>query len=144
MAAWLMRPGIETAARILYRLDLAAVAPELAITRIAPRPVLLVHGAQDAVIPPEHARRLKDRAANTPAELWMLDGKGHTEGARSDDGNLVPSPDRAQFLNRTTVPSENPRAICLPFPRSWQPAWHTATAGVIDLQNTPKNDHRCG
>lgn len=100
IADWVMRPGIETAAWMLYGLDLAAVAPERAVSRIAPRPVLLIHGAQDPVIPPEHARRLKHRAVNAGAELWMLDGLGHTEGAQFGACNLVPSPGRPAFLKR--------------------------------------------
>lgn len=102
IADWLMRPGIEVAARLLYGLDLAAVAPDRAVSRITPRPVLLIHGAQDPVIPLDHATRLKNHAPAAAAELWILDGKGHTEGARSGRCNLVPSPDRAQFLERIT------------------------------------------
>ena len=100
LAGSLMRPGIEAAARVLFGLDLAALAPERVIARIAPRPLLLIHGSHDPVIPPDHARRLKDHAANAAAELWMLNGMGHTEGARSGPCNQVPSPGRREFLER--------------------------------------------
>jgi pimeloyl-ACP methyl ester carboxylesterase len=100
MAAWLMRPGIENAARLLFAMDLAALAPEAVVARIAPRPLLLIHGSQDPVIPPDHARRLKDHAVNAAAELWMLEGLRHTEGARMGPCNLVPLPGRREFLGR--------------------------------------------
>lgn len=83
LAGSLMRPGIEKAAHLLFGLDLASLAPERSISRIVPRPLLLIRGARDPVIPPDHARRLKDHAANAAAELWMLEGMGHTEGGRS-------------------------------------------------------------
>ena len=100
IAASLLRPGIEGAARLLYGLDLAALAPERVVARIAPRPVLFIHGELDSVVPQEHAKRLNDHAANAAAELWILDGMRHTAGARSGPCNRVPSPGRAAFLAR--------------------------------------------
>lgn len=42
-------------------------------------PVLLVHGARDTRVPPEHARRMRDAlvAAGHPAEYLELAGEGH-------------------------------------------------------------------
>lgn len=100
IARWILRPGIQAAARMLHDLDLAVLAPERAIPRIADRPVLLIHGSEDPVIPPEHAARLKNRAPGASIELWMLDGKGHTEGVRSGPCNRVPSPGRHVVLER--------------------------------------------
>jgi fermentation-respiration switch protein FrsA (DUF1100 family) len=95
-----MRPGIEGAASMLYNLDLAALAPTRAVARMTTRPVLLIHGSLDPVIPVDHARRLKHHAANAKTELWILDGMGHAEGARSGPCHRASSPRRRDFLER--------------------------------------------
>ena len=48
--------------------------------RITPIPLLLVHGDRDAFFPLEHPRALA-AAAGEAAELWLVDGFGHAEGA---------------------------------------------------------------
>jgi dipeptidyl aminopeptidase/acylaminoacyl peptidase len=50
--------------------------PLTAVGRIAPRPLLLIHGDRDTAVPPRHARRLFD-AAGEPRELWTVPGAGH-------------------------------------------------------------------
>lgn len=50
-------------------------APIDAIAAIAPRPLLLMHGTADAVIPVAHTRAL--HAAAPFAELWILEGARH-------------------------------------------------------------------
>lgn len=46
------------------------------VARIAPRPLLIIHGADDALTPVEHARRLY-AAAREPKELWIVPETGH-------------------------------------------------------------------
>jgi uncharacterized protein len=46
------------------------------IRRIAPRPVLLMHGTADTICPAVMARRLHT-AAGDPKELWLIDGANH-------------------------------------------------------------------
>lgn len=55
--------------------DVDAVKPERVIGRIAPRPMLIVHGAVDDTVPLTHAYRLA--RAYPEAELWVLDGVNH-------------------------------------------------------------------
>lgn len=50
--------------------------PESVAGQISPRPLLLIHGDGDAVVPVEHARRLY-AAASEPKKLWVLPGVGH-------------------------------------------------------------------
>jgi pimeloyl-ACP methyl ester carboxylesterase len=50
-----------------------AVAP-----RIAPTPLLVVHGLADRYLPHEHGQALYD-AAGEPRELWLVEGLGHAE-----------------------------------------------------------------
>jgi pimeloyl-ACP methyl ester carboxylesterase len=56
----------------------AALSPEVAITRIAPVPVLVVHGGRDAYLLPGNAEDLY-AAAGEPRELWLWPDYGHAE-----------------------------------------------------------------
>lgn len=60
------------------------VPPAEAAARIAPVPLLIVHGDRDLYFPAEHARQLY-AAANEPKELWIIPGMGHAESGTSDD-----------------------------------------------------------
>jgi dipeptidyl aminopeptidase/acylaminoacyl peptidase len=55
---------------------LADFEPLAAVARISPRPLLLIHGAEDTAVTPRHARRLYDAAAE-PRELWTVPGASH-------------------------------------------------------------------
>jgi dipeptidyl aminopeptidase/acylaminoacyl peptidase len=46
------------------------------IDRISPRPLLLIHGDKDDLVPVEHARRLYEKAGE-PKELVVIPGAGH-------------------------------------------------------------------
>lgn len=48
--------------------------------RVAPTPMLVVHGDRDAYFPLEHAYALAEAAGPT-ATLWVERGFGHAEGA---------------------------------------------------------------
>jgi len=75
--AWAAKLVTGTA---LFRMGgLAAISrpsPLEAVGRIAPRPLLLLHGTDDPVIPVEHSRQLY-AAAGDPRELWILEGARH-------------------------------------------------------------------
>jgi pimeloyl-ACP methyl ester carboxylesterase len=60
--------------------------PAAAAARIAPVPLLIVHGDADIYFPPDHGQQLYD-AASEPKELWLLPGFGHAE--RHTDEALV-------------------------------------------------------
>jgi len=64
--------------RALPRLPLSRPAPSRLIGRVAPRPVLIVHGGDDWLIPPKHALRLFEAAAE-PKRLVMIDAGLHAE-----------------------------------------------------------------
>lgn len=101
----LLRPGLALVARLVYDLDLDVMPPELAVPAIAPRPILFIHGREDARIPFEQARRLKAASKNPADELWPLDGYGHTEGVRIGGPRCVgaPSPMRERYLTKVTA-----------------------------------------
>jgi len=65
---------LTTALHLRYRMQ--AFDPVEVIDRIAPRPLLLMHGVEDEVIPIANAHALFARAGE-PKELWLLDGLKH-------------------------------------------------------------------
>ncbi|MGQ0645911.1 MAG: alpha/beta hydrolase [Elusimicrobiota bacterium] len=52
------------------------------IDEISPRPVLIVHGTADKVVPVKMSRRLYE-AAREPKELWIIEGAGHLQCRRA-------------------------------------------------------------
>lgn len=59
-------------------------SPVEVVGRIAPTPLLVVHGDRDSYFTLEHPNALYD-AANEPKELWLLPGFGHAEAAATPD-----------------------------------------------------------
>ena len=99
--AQMLQPGLRLIAWHRFGLDFNAVSPEEAIAVVAPRPILLIHGSDDAVTPVESATRLQ-MAVGPAAELWVLPGRGHTEGVRLAPDYERPSPLREAYLRRVT------------------------------------------
>jgi fermentation-respiration switch protein FrsA (DUF1100 family) len=58
--------------------------PDVLVARIAPVPLLVVHGDADHYFPVEHGERLY-AAAGEPRQLWIEPGFGHAENAAGDD-----------------------------------------------------------
>lgn len=59
------------------------MSPVEAVPRIAPTPLLIVHGDQDGYFPLDHPRMLAE-AAGDHGELWLEPGMGHAEHAATD------------------------------------------------------------
>jgi hypothetical protein len=51
---------------------------ERAIGKLAPRPLLMIHGGADTYINPDMAQTLYERAGQ-PKELWLVDGAKHNQ-----------------------------------------------------------------
>lgn len=60
--------------------DADEVAPIEQIGSISPRPVFLMHGGADRLIPPDNGQRLYE-AAGKPRELWFEPDLGHGRGS---------------------------------------------------------------
>ncbi|MFJ6295457.1 alpha/beta hydrolase [Streptomyces griseoviridis] len=76
------RYGLRT--RIHHRdWDPVPVSPTEAAARIAPTPLLIVHGDRDGYFPLDHPRMLA-AAAGDHGELWLEPGMGHAEHAADD------------------------------------------------------------
>jgi fermentation-respiration switch protein FrsA (DUF1100 family) len=54
----------------------AAVRPQAVVGRIAPRPLLVIHGLRDTKVRPDQGRELY-AAAGTPKQAWWVPGAGH-------------------------------------------------------------------
>ena len=67
---------------------LAEFSPITAVARLAPRPLLLIHGDADASVPVEHGHRLY-AAAGGPKDLWVLPSVGHVGGYFADRTTYV-------------------------------------------------------
>lgn len=76
-------PGAIFMGRLVLGIDLEAAAPERVVAKIAPRPVLLVQGFEDSLVPFSHAERLA-RAAGPTAQLWLVPGAEHVRAFRLD------------------------------------------------------------
>lgn len=75
--------------------DRADVCPLSVVERIAPRPLLLIHGTKDRRITEEQVRRLFG-VAEEPKSLWLVQGATHS-GVRSPVLDLL-APDVITFL----------------------------------------------
>jgi uncharacterized protein len=81
---WLARVVLSLVNRRLSRLfgfRLTDVQPLRDVALIAPRPLTLVHGEADTIIPVEHTRRMAAaaRAAGVPVETLYVPGAGHCQ-----------------------------------------------------------------
>lgn len=72
----LMRPFIRFFVEQETGLSVRAARPVEDIPRISPRPVFILQGEADTVIPPDSAQRLYT-AAGEPRVLWIGEGAGH-------------------------------------------------------------------
>jgi len=76
--------------RWLTRSDERVVRPAAVISRLAPRPVLLIHGMADRVIPVAESQKLLAAAEGNPrAELWLVPGGRHTHSYEADPAAYV-------------------------------------------------------
>ena len=88
---WLVetKPG-RAVARRAYNVSIGdawATDPESPVEvvgRIAPTPLLVVHGREDHYFGIDHAQALY-AAAGQPSELWLVDGFGHAEAGAGPD-----------------------------------------------------------
>ncbi|OGA19298.1 MAG: hypothetical protein A3H32_04175 [Betaproteobacteria bacterium RIFCSPLOWO2_02_FULL_63_19] len=103
LASTLASPGIESIAWVFHGLDLDRIQPMRAVPAIAPRPILFIHGNDDDVIPVRHAYRLKAASRNPADRIWVLRGRGHTEGIRLGHEQQTPSPLREMYLAKVVA-----------------------------------------
>jgi dipeptidyl aminopeptidase/acylaminoacyl peptidase len=76
--------------------DLGKLRPADVIGRLSPRPILLIHGTADAVVPPGDARRNYE-AVDGPRDLWYVEGAAH--GDTVQPGGAASSPRVVAFFD---------------------------------------------
>ena len=86
-AALLMTPVIALLSQRTGA-KLSDFRPVLVVERIAPRPLLIIHGDADTTVPVHHAEELF-AAAGEPKELWRLPGVGHVGAYFADRAAYV-------------------------------------------------------
>jgi fermentation-respiration switch protein FrsA (DUF1100 family) len=72
----LLVPIADTLNRWRHGYNFSSVRPVDVIPRLAPRPILIIHGADDAMTPVEQASRLYE-AALEPKDLWITENTPH-------------------------------------------------------------------
>jgi pimeloyl-ACP methyl ester carboxylesterase len=75
--------GFGTSVSLESAAALLDFRPEALVGRLAPRPLLLVHGSENRLNPPEESVELH-RLAGEPKELVLVPGAGHTEWMYDD------------------------------------------------------------
>ncbi|HYF62842.1 MAG TPA: alpha/beta hydrolase, partial [Herpetosiphonaceae bacterium] len=81
-------PGIVLMARLMYGIHADEVKPAEAAARFAPRPLLVIHGDADQLIPVANAGRIwrarYGEGEPDPATYYVVPGAGHTQAYKSD------------------------------------------------------------
>jgi uncharacterized protein len=66
----------DACSQCIHGYRLTRLCPADAVPHIKPRPLLLIHGGADSLIPPTHARRIFKNAVG-PKELWIAENADH-------------------------------------------------------------------
>jgi fermentation-respiration switch protein FrsA (DUF1100 family) len=93
MARWrlparLVVPMADALTGWRYGYRFGAVRPVEAVAAISPRPLLLIHGDADTLIPVSHAHQMF-AAAREPKKLWIVEGAEHCGGYFADRAGYV-------------------------------------------------------
>jgi fermentation-respiration switch protein FrsA (DUF1100 family) len=71
-----------------YGYRFGAVRPIEAVSAVSPRPLLLIHGRADSLIPVSHAYELF-AAAHEPKQLWIVENTEHCGGYFADRAGYI-------------------------------------------------------
>lgn len=102
-------------AKWMVHVDPSALRPVDVIGRISPRPILVMHGTLDEIVPVRHAYTLF-KAAEEPKELWIVPGAHHVEARDLDPDGYFERIER--FLRQVL----NPAALAARVPAAAQPS----------------------
>jgi fermentation-respiration switch protein FrsA (DUF1100 family) len=89
-------------AKWIVHVDPSLLRPVDVIGRIAPRPILIMHGTLDEIVPLRHAYTLF-KAADEPKELWIVPGAHHVEARDQDPDGYFERIER--FLRQALTPA---------------------------------------
>ena len=80
-------PGVRVIDRLLYGIDAYDGRPIDVVARIAPRPLLFIHGAADTDVPPADMFQLAtaaSRGSQARVQTWLVPGAHHIEAYAVD------------------------------------------------------------
>lgn len=100
LPSW-FNPGILTAARLAFGVRTDDLVPIRSAQRWGRRPLLLIHGEADSIVPVHQARRLA-RAAGPTCQAVTLPGVEHVRAYNEDPERYVAAVDG--FFNRHLTP----------------------------------------
>jgi dipeptidyl aminopeptidase/acylaminoacyl peptidase len=87
-ALTVVNPGMSAASRLLFGVHISDISPAKSLA-LSESPVLIIHGGEDSVVPPDHAMLLAKAAGsnfveleNASDKLWIVPGAGHLEAYR--------------------------------------------------------------
>ena len=102
------RPPTPSTAWVLWFVDQETGVPAsqldvyVALEQISPRPILFVHGVDDAIVPVENSEKMF-AAANEPKQLYLIAGAGHANLSEPDPSAYAAT--ILQFLELAFAPS---------------------------------------
>ena len=85
-------PGALVMARLLYGVDFFAARPVAGVARIAPRPLLLIHGTADDYVPMANFRQLDAAATSVPGAdvtTWIVPNARHAQAFKKTGTEYV-------------------------------------------------------
>ncbi|GHO70474.1 hypothetical protein KSC_093660 [Ktedonobacter sp. SOSP1-52] len=88
----ILLPECLLAAKLLYGIDYDQVGPVDVVAKIAPRPLLLIHGTADDLVPFENMLQLAAAARkghDAHVQTWTLPGMAHVSGIVQDRSEYV-------------------------------------------------------
>ena len=87
-----LAPSSLVMARLFYGVDFFAARPVATIGRIAPRPILLIHGTADDYVPISNFRELNAAAASAPGAhvtTWIVPNARHAQAFKKTGAEYV-------------------------------------------------------
>jgi alpha-beta hydrolase superfamily lysophospholipase len=126
-----LAPGAAAAAHVAGRALTGAwpgeLVPERSLQAFHPRPVMLLHGSADPVVPvSEHASLAASYPG--PVETWVSDGDGHLQAQRDRAGAWMARV--ARFLHRALPGAPSPQAVLRHMPAGTVTPADRAAAGA--------------
>jgi dipeptidyl aminopeptidase/acylaminoacyl peptidase len=79
----ILTPLIPRVAKAVYGVDIDETRPLDAVSKIAPRPMLFIHGELDRTVPVESALRLRHAGNSDNSKLWVVPEARHVGSYRA-------------------------------------------------------------
>ena len=89
---YLFIPGVRVISQLLYGIDYYAVRPVDVVAKVAPRPILFIHGAADKDVPPSDMTELATAASAAPhahVQTWLVPNARHIEAYFTMNHNYI-------------------------------------------------------